>query len=209
MKITKKKLFLFGFFSAMIFIFLPNFWILKNSKGKNIKTFEIDFYEIGIVFGAGIYNNSFPSDIFADRLKTAAQLFKNRKINKILISGGNPNFDHNEPFVGKNFLIDLGIPEEKIFLDFAGYRTFDTCARAKKIFSIDKAILITQSFHLPRAIFLCEKMGIKSAGAPADLQTYQYQTKNNIREILARAASFWEINIFRHDPKFLGEKIPI
>lgn len=161
---------------------------------------------IALVFGAGAWKNG-PSDIFADRLTTASNLYTEGKIQKILISGDNGSIHYNEPETGKAYLMNMfGIPQSDIVLDYAGFRTYDTCVRAKKIWGIEKAFLITQGFHLPRAVFTCQYNGIESIGVSASKQPYQNHFKNLLRESLAQQKAFYEVLFFPHDPKFLGEK---
>ena len=168
----------------------------------------IESYPVGIVFGAGIRNKS-PSRIFSDRLQGASQFYKKGIIKKILISGDNSLESYDEPEAGKQFLISQGIPQEDIILDYAGFRTFDTCARAKKVFNIQRAILFTQEFHLPRALFLCHSFGIESKGFASDFQKYRGSLRFQTREYLAQILGFWERVFLPHDPKFLGEPIDI
>lgn len=161
---------------------------------------------LAIVFGAGAWRNG-PSDIFADRLSTASDLYTHGIIQKILISGDNGSIHYNEPETGKEYLMNVfGIPESDIVLDYAGFRTYDTCVRAKKIWGIEKAFLITQKFHLPRAVFTCQYNGIESIGVSSSKQIYQSHFKNLIRESLAQQKAFYEVLFFPHDPKFLGKK---
>jgi vancomycin permeability regulator SanA len=160
---------------------------------------------IAIVFGAAAWGKA-PSPIFADRLQTAAELYFLGKAQKILISGDNSELRYNEPVVGQQFLLELGVPADDIALDYAGFRTYDTCARARAIFGIEQAILITQRFHLPRALFLCSLQGIDSVGIAADRRRYRDLERNWLREQAARYTAFWEGLVLRHDPTVLGEK---
>jgi vancomycin permeability regulator SanA len=169
----------------------------ENSPEKNTSVI--------IVFGAGAPYN-IPSAVFADRLTVASELYFSGKSSKILVSGDNSKESYNEPQTGKNFLEGFGVPPEDIVLDYAGFRTYDTCVRAKEIFGVDQAYLVTQQFHLPRAIFLCEQSGIESVGVSASLRDYAGTIKNLMRESIAHQVTFYEMFLFRHDPKFLGEK---
>jgi len=188
-------------FLVIVFL-IPNICIMWKSFEK---TSEISEKKVAIVFGAAARFGK-PSDIFADRLRVAERLYKQKKIQKILISGDNKTHDYNEPQAGKTFLIAHEIPKNDIILDYAGFRTYDTCMRAKKIFGVDEAYLVTQQFHLPRAIFLCEHFGIKSKGVSASLQNYRGMMKNLLRETLAQQKAFYEVYLFSHPPKFLGKE---
>jgi len=193
----------------LLAIFLPQVLIARSAAGRIFQIENVPAQEIGIVFGAGIWRNQRPSAVLADRLKVAARLFHAGKIEKILMTGDNSTFDHHEPAVMKKFAVSLGVPPEKIFLDHAGFRTFDSCARAAKIFGVESAILVSQDFHLPRAIFLCENFSIASFGVGADLQNYRNSRHQHFREFFAKVVAFFEAKIFRHQPKFLGDKIAI
>jgi len=186
----------------------PLLWIHFSVRGVIFSPENAPSERVAIVFGAAIWGSR-PSDVFADRLLVAADLYHAGKIQKILVSGDNSEIAHNEPYVGEMFLREQGVPAEEIILDYAGFRTFDTCARAKKVFGVDSAILVTQAFHLPRAIFLCEKNGIASSGVIADRQKYSGKIRNFFRENAAKIWAFFEVTLFSHDPKFLGEPIEI
>ena len=164
-----------------------------------------DDVHIAIVFGAAAWKTG-PSDVFKDRLLVASKLYTSGQINTIVISGDNSKENYNEPESGKKYLLWRGVAEKDIVLDYAGFRTYDTCVRANKIWGIEKAILITQQFHLSRAIFTCEKNGIESYGVSSSLQVYRNHWKNLLRETLAQQKAFYEVLFFPHDPKFLGEK---
>ena len=165
---------------------------------------------VAVVFGAGLRRDGTPTPVLMDRVKTGANLYFNGKVSKLLMSGDNRFVDYNEPEAMGKYAIELGIPEEDIILDYAGRRTYDTCYRAKEIFGLDHVILVTQKYHLPRAIYSCQKMGITSTGTPADL--LQYSTKSqiywNTREILATIVAFIEIHITQPTP-VLGDPEPI
>ena len=162
----------------------------------------------GIVFGAAAWSTG-PSDVFKDRLLVAADLYKKGRIDTILVSGDNSEKHYNEPQTGKNYLISVGVNTEDIVLDYAGFRSYDTCFRAKHVFEIKHALLITQRFHLPRSLFLCQKMGIEVDGVSASVQIYAGSLKNLVRESLAQQYSFYEVYMFPHNPRFLGEVLPI
>ena len=193
----------------LIIIILPPIFIIQSTKNKIFTLENIPPKKVAIVFGAAVWRNKVPSDILADRVKVASQLFHKGKVEKILMTGDNSRLDHHEPLVMKNFAISLGVPAEKIFLDHAGFRTFDSCFRAKKIFQLQEAIVVSQNFHLPRIIFLCQSFGLKSFGVPADLRKYKNKKRNFIRENLARSFAFLEVYFFPHKSKFLGEKVDL
>src|SRR5258708_11414714 len=117
---------------------------------------------VALVLGAGVHRDRRPSPILADRIKAAVALYKAGKVKKLLMSGDNRVANYNEPDVMKKMALDLGVPKEDVQVDYAGRRTYDSCWRAKYIFSQDNLIVVTQSFHMPRALFLCEMLGVKT-----------------------------------------------
>jgi SanA protein len=165
---------------------------------------------VAIVFGAGLRRDGSPSPILQDRVKAAADLYFSGKVEKILMSGDNSFLDYNEPGAMLNFALDLGVPQEDIVLDYAGRRTYDTCYRAKSIFGVSDALLVTQRYHLPRAIFTCNALGLKSVGVIADQRDYHSPTKEywEVREIGATIVAIWEVWITRPLP-VLGDPEPI
>jgi SanA protein len=165
---------------------------------------------VAIVFGAGLTRTGEPSPVLQDRVKTAAQLYFSGKVKKLLMSGDNRFIYHNEPGSMKEFALELGVPEADIVLDYAGRRTYDTCYRARAIFGVQQAILVTQRFHLPRALLLCNGMGINASGVPADLRTYARNSSFywNLRELPGISLSLVEVWI-THPIPVLGDPEPI
>jgi SanA protein len=158
--------------------------------------------QVAIVFGAGLTRTGSPSVVLRDRIETAAQLYLSGKVQKIIMSGDNRFVDYNEPGAMLDYAVELGIPKEDIVLDYAGRRTYDTCYRARFIFGIQEAILVTQNFHMPRAIYTCTSLGVNSQGVPADSSRYlrRYIAYWNIRELLATTVALWEVWISRPLP---------
>lgn len=169
-----------------------------------------DGYSVAIVFGAGLHWDGSPTPVLRDRVKAAVGLYDQGKVQKLLFSGDNRFVDYNEPGAMHEYALELGVPEKDIVLDYAGRRTYDTCYRANAIFKVDQAILVTQRFHLPRAIFLCDQLGIASQGVESDLRTYsRYSLRYwNLREILATMSAMWDVWIQKPVP-VLGEELPI
>jgi SanA protein len=163
-----------------------------------------------IVFGAGLRRDGTPTTILRDRVETAAALYKTGKVQKLLLSGDNSYLDYNEPGAMKEYALELGIPEPDIILDYAGRRTYDTCYRAKAIFNLEQALLVTQPYHLPRAVFTCNMLGVVSTGVYADNYPYRKISLGywNLRELPASLVALWEIFVSKPLP-ILGEKEPI
>ncbi|MBK8422075.1 ElyC/SanA/YdcF family protein [Candidatus Villigracilis saccharophilus] len=165
---------------------------------------------VAIVFGAGLRYDGTPTAILRDRVQTAVQLYQLGKVNKLLMSGDNRVVDYNEPEAMRQYALGLGIPDEDIVLDYAGRRTYDTCYRASAIFQVNTAVLITQDFHLPRAIFLCNWFGVESVGVESNNNYYRKISHFiwNTRELFATSQAVWDVYALKPVP-VLGEPEPI
>ena len=194
-----------------VFILIPR---LINELVQAPKIFddieEIPEAKVAIVFGAGLKSDGTVTRILRDRVNAAIQLYEAGKVEKILLSGDNRFVDYNEPGAMYDHAIAQGVPEVALVMDFAGRRTYDTCYRANEIFQVDEAILVTQRFHLPRALFLCNQLGVKSLGYSADLSYYLKRSRIiwNIRETPATAAALYDVWIRKPVP-VLGDPLPI
>ena len=155
---------------------------------------------LAIVFGAGLRRDGTPTAILRDRVETAAELYFSGKVEKILMSGDNSFEYYNEPGAMRLYALSLGVPETAIAMDFAGRRTYDTCYRAKAIFGVREALLVTQKFHLPRALFLCNALGLDAYGVEAKNNHYRKVSLMiwNIREQIATVGAF--IDLFISNP---------
>jgi len=171
---------------------------------------EVPAKPVAIVFGAGLWWDGGPSPVLRDRVATAAELYFAGKVKKLLMSGDNSFLDYNEPGAMREYAIGLGVPEEDIVLDYAGRRTYDTCYRARQIFSVKEAILVTQAFHLQRALYTCNQLGVQAIGVAADLREYRRSALLywHAREVPATLVALWEVNITRPLP-VLGDPEPI
>ncbi len=199
-----------GIFLPLFLLFLISPLLIFNSGKKQIYT-DINLvpnYEVAIVFGAGIKDDGTPSDALKDRLVTAAQLYDSGKVEKILVSGDNSLEHYDEPTAMYTYLVDSeGIPAEDVFVDFAGRRTYDTCVRAHEIWGVDEAILISQGFHLPRAIFTCNALGVDSSGYSATNQSYVLSRYYKFREVLAIYNAV--IDVYLWGPDYIGGEIEL
>ena len=165
---------------------------------------------VAVIFGAGLTHSGGPTAILADRVETGAQLYFAGKVQKLLMSGDNRTLDHNEPEAMRQYAMSLGVPSSDIVLDYAGRRTYDTCYRAKAIFGLDSVLLVTQGFHLPRALFLCNALGVRAAGVEANNHRYWPPLLFiwNVREQLATLGAFMDVYVSRPLP-VLGRPEPI
>lgn len=166
--------------------------------------------QVAIVFGAGLWRDGSPTPVLRDRIRTAADLYFEGKVEKLLMSGSNQREDYNEPEAMREYAIGLGVPADDIVLDYAGRRTYDTCYRARDIFKLQRAILVTQEYHLPRALYVCHVLGISAQGVPADRREYHPGafTFWKLREIPATFVALWEVHISQPTP-VLGSPEPI
>lgn len=190
-------------------LLIPRFIILLYAHPRTFSAAEVPARRVAIVFGAGIRNGQ-PSPVLRDRVQTAANLYFSGKVEKILMSGDNRFVDYNEPEAMRQYAITLGVPDTDIVLDYAGRRTYDTCYRARDIFQLDSVILVTQDFHLPRAIYLCNMLGVDGVGVPADIQYYRKISRLiwNVRETLAIFGAITDVMYVKPIP-VLGEAEPI
>lgn len=163
-----------------------------------------------IIFGAGLRRDGTPTAVLRDRVETGVNLYFDGKVEKLLMSGDNSLVEYNEPEAMRQYAISLGVPEQDIVLDYAGRRTYDTCYRAKSIFGLESALLVTQKFHLPRALFLCNVLGVKATGVEADNNYYLKRTRFfwSVREQFATFTAFMDVFVDKPTP-ILGQPEPI
>jgi SanA protein len=163
---------------------------------------------VAIVFGALVWPGGRPSHMLTDRVRAAVDLYHAGRVRKLLLSGDNRYVDYNEPQAMKEVALALGVPEDDLVLDYAGRRTYDTCYRARHIFGVEQAVLVTQEFHLDRALFICQNLSLDAVGFAADLRPYQHIRRSMLREIPATALAWWDVKVRRPLP-VLGEQIDI
>lgn len=168
---------------------------------------EIEDADCIIVLGCRV-NGTSPSPMLSDRLTVGTELYKMGAAPKLLMSGDHGRVEYDEVNAMKQFALDRDIPSEDVFMDHAGFSTYESMYRAKEIFGAKKVIIVTQSYHLYRAVYIARKLGLQAVGVPSDLQTYIKQRQYNIREVLARDKDFLT-TIFKPEPTYLGEFIPI
>ena len=209
----KKKIkFLFIFFCifSIALLVVSNYIVTKAAKNKTFSTLsEIPKNKVGLVLGTSKYLKDGRVNLyFTYRINATVQLFKSGKIDFVLISGDNGSVNYDEPNDFKNELLKKGIPEDKIFLDYAGFRTLDSVVRAKEIFGQNSVTIISQEFHNERAIYLANNHAINAVGYNAKNVSLNYGFKTQLREYLARTKAFLDI-VIGIEPKFLGNKIEI
>jgi SanA protein len=164
---------------------------------------------VAIIFGAGLRGDGTPTAMLRDRILTGADLYFSGKVEKLLMSGDNRFVNYNEPESMRQFALSVGVPDEAIVLDYAGRRTYDTCYRAKAIFGVESALLVTQKFHLPRAMFLCNMLGLNTLGVEASNCYWNGSPFVwDIREQFATIAAFLDLYVSSPSP-VLGQPEPL
>lgn len=208
MKHFIKILLSLGIFFISIIIAI-NIVVISNTKGRiyTVEELKEEEYDAILVLGAGLKNNK-PSKMLKERLDAAKELYDNKIANVIIVSGDHGRINYDEVNVMKQYLIDNGIPSEDIYMDHAGFNTYDSMYRAKSIFGVDSMVVVTQKYHLYRAMYIAKRLGIKVSGYDALKKTYSGQTYRNIREVLARVKDFF-LALFKMPATVLGDTIDI
>ncbi|MFN0200007.1 MAG: vancomycin high temperature exclusion protein [Bacteroidia bacterium] len=198
------KLFLF----VLLLAIGANWGVIVYAKEYIYLPENVPSVYCGIVLGAGLTAQNKPTHVLLDRLQTGLELYQKGKIKRFLLSGDHGQLEYDEVNTMKQWLEEKGVPATDIFLDHAGFDTYSTMYRAKEVFEVDDAILITQAFHLNRALFLARQRGLVTYGVKADKRAYIYAKRYRIREYIATLKAIYEV-LFNTSPKYLGEKIPI
>ena len=185
-------------------------WHVKIYGSKYIVSLEnANKADAAIVPGAYVFPDGNVSDILGDRLKVAADLYKAKKVKKLLVSGDHGKTTYDEVNAMRKYIQSMGIPREDIFMDHAGFSTYETLYRSRDIFKVETAIIVTQKYHLMRAIYIARKLGIEAHGVTADKHIYYKMEYYKTREIAARFKDYLLVNILHPKPKYLGKSIPI
>ena len=195
-------------FIGLLIILGINFYVKNNTKQSIVSINELNKdYDAILVLGAGLRNGK-PSPVLKDRLDTAYEVYESGAANKIIVSGDHGTKTYDEVNVMKDYLINKGVPSENIFMDHAGFSTYDSIYRAKEIFQAKKIVIVTQEFHLYRSLYVASKFSLEAKGVSATLRHYTGETTFELREILARDKDFIK-TIFKPEPKYLGDAIPV
>ena len=173
-----------------------------------ISQLKADDYQCALVLGCGVYADGTPTPMLRDRLEVGISLYNEGIVPKLLLSGDHGQVEYNEIGCMYKYCLEAGIPEEDIFLDHAGFSTYDSMHRAKSIFCVERAIVVTQTYHEFRALYIGEAMGIKVTGVSSDQERYFGSTYRELREVLARDKDCFKV-LFKASPTYGGEEIPI
>lgn len=195
---------------GLLALFVPRLITSMHGWGRVYSVDTAPADRVAIVFGAGLTRSGQPTPILRDRVETAVQLYLAGKAETLLMSGTTDAGNYSEPEAMRQYALSLGVPERAIVLDNAGYRTYDTCYRAKAIYGLGSALLVTQSFHMPRALFLCNALGLRASGVVAANRRYWPVMLLiwNAREQIATLGALVDIYISRPTP-MLGRPQPI
>lgn len=209
MKKMIKYILIFGFIIGFIILFINFFIVLKESKriiseDEATKKENIDCI---LILGAGIRDGK-PTHMLEDRLLQGISLYEKNTSKKIIMSGDHGREHYDEVNIMKNFAIEKGVASSDIFMDHAGFSTYESIYRAKEIFEVDSLIIVTQKYHLYRALYIADSLGIESYGVASNPRLYTGQLVREIREVLARNKDFVN-SIFKPKPTYLGETIPV
>lgn len=195
---------------ALVSILAINAYVKSAVKNKIITV--ADSYILNadcvLVLGAGVWGNGRPSPMLEDRLLQGIELFENGASDRLLMSGDHGRKEYDEVNVMKGFAMDRGVPSEHIFMDHAGFSTYESLYRARDIFEARKIIIVTQKYHLYRALYIAKKLGLEAYGVASDPRQYVGQESRELREILARVKDFVSC-ILKPEPTYLGDSIPI
>lgn len=179
-------------------------WVRIDSSDHMYRTDTAPAAPVALVLGAGLLPDGSPSPYLRDRLDDAATLYRSGTVTALLVSGDNGTTTHDEPTAMRDYLVAHGVPAAQVIRDYAGFDTYDSCVRAKRIFGVSRALVVTQEFHLPRAVFLCRQAGIDAEGV-ADPHPGGVGLRFTLREIPAAVKASWDA-IWEPDPKFLGRQ---
>ena len=213
MKRQFKKILKYGvvvIVSILVVVLGINFYV-KASVSKNIiediEKLELQDIDCILILGAGIWNNK-PSPMLKDRLLMGLDLYEKDVASKIIVSGDHGKEDYDEVNVMKNYLVENKVPSENVFMDHAGFSTYDSIYRAKEIFKAKNVVIVTQKYHLYRALYIAKSLGLNAYGVSADARNYTGATYRELREVLARDKDFIKC-LFKVSPTYLGEEIPV
>lgn len=187
-----------------------NAYVLRSTRERMIDAQEAASWDADciLVLGCLVRSDGVPSDMLHDRLQRGVELYEAGAAPKLLMSGDHGRADYDEVNTMKGFALDAGIASEDVFMDHTGFSTYESLYRAKEVFGVKKVIIVTQKYHLHRALYIAEKLGLEAVGVAADYRSYVGQSYRELREILARNKDFWT-SIFQPEPTYLGEMIPI
>ena len=202
------KRFLIVLLILLIGFFAMSFYVVFSGSSEIIDTPEKDSYDCILVLGCGVYADGTPTPMLRDRLDKGVELYKAGYAPKLLLSGDNGQVEYNEVEAMKNYVLSLNVPEEDIFLDHAGFSTYESMFRAGAIFDANDVLVVTQKYHEFRALHIGKALGMNVKGISASEISYAGASLREAREVVARAKDFIKC-IYKPDPTYLGDKIDL
>ncbi|MFF4754113.1 SanA/YdcF family protein [Streptomyces sp. NPDC002514] len=195
-----------GVVAGCVLALTPATWLHLSTADRLRPLADVPRTDVAVVFGAGLWHGE-PSPYLAHRLDAAAELYRAGRIDVVLVTGDNSRADYDEPDAMRAYLTRHGVPDRRVVSDYAGFDTWDSCVRAKKIFGVDRAVLVSQDFHIRRAVALCEAAGIDSYGLGVAEERDVTWYYGGVREVFAAGKAALDA-VFEPDPRFLGPREP-
>ncbi len=207
---------IFSFLLCLALVGLAGVWVINRTVVKSTEdriltaqeAAELTDVDCILVLGCLVKDNGVPSDMLHDRLRRGVELYDLGASNKLLMSGDHGRDGYDEVDAMKRYAVDAGVESADVFMDHAGFSTYESLYRARDVFCAKKVIIVTQEYHLYRALYIAEKLGLEAYGVSADYRNYTGQRSRDIREVLARIKDFGT-SIFQPEPAYLGETIPV
>ena len=185
-----------------------NYYVKKSTSERIVDDYNnLTDIDAIIILGAGVRNNR-PSPMLEDRLQKGLELYNNKASNKIIVSGDHGRADYDEVNIMKSYIICNGVPTSDVFMDHAGFSTYDSIYRAKEIFMAKKVVIVSQEYHLYRALYIANRLGLEAYGVKTESKEYYGDNYRELREIIARIKDFFKV-IIKPKPTYLGEAIPV
>ena len=209
---TSFKLLIFLFVTASIIFVAFNSIVVFCSANKIYSIENIDELETAqcvLVPGSRVFSDERLSAVLQDRVDYAIEIYKAGKAERLLFSGDHGKTEYDEVNAMLNYAVSKGVPQEDIFLDHAGFSTYESLYRARDVFCVSDVIIVTQKFHIYRAVFIAQQLGLETQGVNSDPRRYLYADYDSLRESFARVKDLIYVNILKPEPKYLGDEIPI
>lgn len=195
----------FLLFDLIAFVLFTTSWMVRDAESQIHRTMRsLDDRPIALVFGGGMVTEEKMSVMQTDRVQSAIDLYHAGKVQQIIMTGDDGSNRFNEVDAMRNFAVEQGIPSENVLTDWHGYRTYDSCYRAKHVYQATSIIAVSQQFHLPRIIYICKHMGIDTIGYAADKREYGAWWTPKVREALARVLAWWDVEVLQPAPQVIS-----
>jgi len=196
--------------AAIAFVTLTNRSVIDSAQGRVFPNLDaVPPARVGLVLGTAPEYNGAKNLFFEHRMDAAAALYKAGKVSKLLVSGDNHVATYDEPSAMRDALVARGVPASDIGLDYAGFRTLDSIVRAKKVFGVDRCVIVTDGFHLPRALYIASNEGVDAVGFPSVPVPARLSPWTYVREVGSRSLVWLDLHVWNRQPKFLGPRVAL